>query len=344
MPASMISKLVEIVERFSSGRILVVGDLIADEFVYGEIARVSREAPVMILRYERTETMPGGAGNAASNVAALAGRAYVLGAVGRDWAGRRLMLGLRGRGVSTGAVVRLLDRPTTTKTRILAGSVHSTRQQVIRIDREPQKEATDELTDRLIGSLRPLLKEASGVIVSDYNYGVVGDRLLDAVRETIASDGLSIPVTVDSRYRLRSCKGFTAATPNHSELEALVGSPLVSEDDLIGAGERLRGELGMRALLLTRGGDGMMLFEDGLPARLLRAVGGKDPVDVTGAGDTVIAAFTLALAAGADFIEAAKIANHAGGIVVMKRGTATVTRDELIDSINNREEREEKKR
>jgi D-glycero-beta-D-manno-heptose-7-phosphate kinase len=324
--------LVEIVHKFPSCRIMVVGDLIADEFVYGEIARVSREAPVMILRYERTETMPGGAGNAAANVAALAGRAILTGVIGRDIAGRQLTLGLRSRGVSTEGLISLAGHTTPTKTRILAGSVHSTRQQVIRIDREPQGVWSTSFTEKLISSLEARLSQVDGIIISDYNYGVVSDELLSALRNALR--GRQVPVVVDSRFRLKACRGFTAATPNQSELEELIKSRLTTEAELSAAGAQLRDELGLQALLLTRGGDGMMLFEEkGLP-HTLDAVGSKEPVDVTGAGDTVIASFTLALAAGAGFNDAAKIANHAGGIVVMKRGTATVTREELIGSLD----------
>jgi D-glycero-beta-D-manno-heptose-7-phosphate kinase len=286
---------------------------------------------VMILRYERTETMPGGAGNAAANVAALAGSALVMGVTGRDVAGRQLTLGLRRRAVSTLDVITLKGYTTPTKTRILAGSVHSTRQQVIRIDREPESGGSEDLTERLISRLLPRLSEVDAVIISDYNYGVVSDRLLEALRGTLS--GGSIPVVVDSRYRLGSCRGFTAATPNQAELEELVKRRLTTDAELSEAGAGLRADLQLEALLLTRGGEGMILFEEDRSPSVLAAVGSKEPVDVTGAGDTVIAAFTLALAAGASYPDAAAIANHAGGLVVMKRGTATISREELLKSL-----------
>ncbi|MEW6733550.1 MAG: bifunctional ADP-heptose synthase [Acidobacteriota bacterium] len=323
--------LTNIIKQFPRCRLLVIGDLIADEFVYGEIARVSREAPVMILRYERTETMPGGAGNAAANVAALAERAALIGVIGRDVAGRQLTLGLRRRGVTTSGVLTLSGYATPTKTRILAGSVHSTRQQVIRIDREPTLEQPTDFHTRLIAQLNEKIAEADAVIVSDYNYGVVSETLLAALGK--ASKARAIPVVVDSRFHLRTCHGFTAATPNQAELEALVETRLLNEVDLNTAGLQLRAQLGLSALLLTRGSEGMILFEEGRLPYKIEAVGSKEPVDVTGAGDTVIATFTLALAAGASFQDAARIANYAGGLVVMKRGTATVTREELLASI-----------
>jgi rfaE bifunctional protein kinase chain/domain len=326
--------LADIVSQFPRRRVLVIGDLIADEFVFGEIARVSREAPVMILRHERTETMPGGAGNAAANVAALADNAAVIGIIGRDRAGRQLTLGLRARAVATAGIIKLADYSTPTKTRILAGSVHSTRQQVIRIDRDPQRSPTSDpalLCAQLVEKLKFELARADAVIISDYNYGVISVELLDAVRKLI--EQRAIPVVVDSRYRLNACRGFTAATPNQAEMEALVGNRLDTDLEIFSTGARLREELGLRVLLLTRGSDGMVLFESGREAFPLAAVGSKEPVDVTGAGDTVIAAFTLALAGGASYQDAARIANHAGGIVVMKRGTATVSRQELLAAL-----------
>ncbi|MBL8148905.1 MAG: bifunctional hydroxymethylpyrimidine kinase/phosphomethylpyrimidine kinase [Blastocatellia bacterium] len=324
--------LVDIVEKFQGLKVVIIGDLIADEFVFGEIARVSREAPVMILRYEKTETMPGGAGNAAVNVASLAGSAELVAASGREVSARRVLLSLRERGVKTGSVITSSEYSTPTKTRILAGSIHSTRQQVIRIDREPNPELAVKFIDKLVNSLENALEDVDAVIVSDYNYGLI-DSLIGKLAQMRASSSKAFPVVVDSRFKLRLCTGFTAATPNQSELEELAGTRLNTLSEIVLAGERLRTDLGLEALLLTRGGEGIVLLEADRTPLVLDAIGSKEPVDVTGAGDTVIAAFTLALAAGANFAEAAQIANHAGGIVVMKRGTAAVTREELVDSI-----------
>ncbi len=321
------------VKKFSQCRILIIGDLIADEFVYGEIARVSREAPVMILRYERTETMPGGAGNAAANVAALAKQASVIGVVGRDLPGRQLTLSLRSLGVNTKAIIPTAKYQTPTKTRILAGSVHSTRQQVIRVDREPKEPLPEFLVNQLIEGLTNSLEQIDAIIVSDYNYGVVSLSLLNRLREVILQSPRQIPVVIDSRFHLTNCYNFTAATPNQAELEAIAGKRLDTEKDLLAVGEKLCQELGLKVLLLTRGSEGMIVFQPSHDPYILSAIGSKDPVDVTGAGDTVIAAFTLALASGASFYQAAEIANHAGGIVVMKRGTATLTQSELLASI-----------
>lgn len=325
--------LQDIIRKFSHCRLLVVGDLIADEFVYGQIARVSREAPVMILKYEKTETSPGGAANAAANVAALGGKASICGVTGRDRSGRMLALALRQKSVNTRSVISIPGYITPTKTRILAGSFHSTRQQVIRIDREPQTPISAECYERLYQKLQVAVSEVDAVIVSDYNYGLISPALAEVLRRTSGAR----PVLIDSRHKLKSLQGFTAATPNHAELEELIGHEVVSEAEIDEASERLRLELGLKALLLTRGGEGMNLYTEGGGRLRLPAVGSLDPVDVTGAGDTVIASFALALAAGASYKEAAQIANHAGGLVVMKRGTATISQHELINSIKEHE-------
>lgn len=327
--------LSDLVASFSKCRVLIIGDLIADEFVYGEISRVSREAPVMILRHERTETMPGGAGNAAANVAALAKQAWIIGVTGRDSSGRQLTLGLRERGVNTKNIISLPKYQTPTKSRILAGSVHSTRQQVIRIDREPKPILAQEIINQLIERLSICLPEMDAIIVSDYNYGVVTLQLLKALRELVSNPKQrQIPIIVDSRFHLTNCYGFTGATPNQAELEAIAGRRLDTQNDLLEVGSNLCQKLGLKVLLLTRGNEGMIVFQPEHKPHILDAIGSKDPVDVTGAGDTVIATFTLALASGATFCQAAEIANHAGGIVVMKRGTATLTQTDLIASID----------
>jgi len=328
----MLSKFVE---KFPQCRVLIIGDLIADEFVYGEIARVSREAPVMILRYERTETMPGGAGNAAANVAALAKQASIIGVVGRDLPGRQLTLSLRNRGVNTKTIITSSKYQTPTKTRILAGSVHSTRQQVIRVDREPTRGLPEHLINQLIETLTSSLDQIDAIIVSDYNYGVVTLTLLNALRKILSEPNKrQIPIIVDSRFHLTNCSNFTAATPNQAELEAIAGKRLDKEKELLTVGKKLCQDLGLKVLLLTRGSEGMIVFQPSCEPYILPAIGSKDPVDVTGAGDTVIAVFTLALASGASFYQAAEIANHAGGIVVMKRGTSTLTQSELLASID----------
>jgi rfaE bifunctional protein kinase chain/domain len=324
-------RLTELVRRFPGINVLVVGDVVADRFVYGEISRVSREAPVMILRYESTQTLPGGAGNAASNIAALDASVALVGLVGRDHAGRATVVELRRRGIDTSGVIGVSGHTTPTKTRILAGSMHSLRQQVIRVDHEPPLAMVDEITGRLAARVREHAESADAIIISDYNYGVAGKEVIHAVHEAASRRG--IPVLVDSRFRLTQFGGFTAATPNEDELEHLAGVTLATEAAVVEAGRRIAGALDLQALLVTRGSRGMLLFERGSEPLAIPIVGRAEAIDVTGAGDTVIATYALGLATGASFEEAAHLANHAGGLVVMKRGTATAGREELLASI-----------
>ena len=324
-------RLVSIVRRFSQRRILVIGDSVADQFVYGAIGRVSREAPVFILRHEHTETVPGGAANCAVNLASLGAKVSLISVAGEDEAGLALVENLHIAGVDCSGVLTSPALRTTTKVRILAGQLHSTRQQVIRIDYEGQPLNDPELRARLRELVREQGQTADAVIISDYNYGVADAEMSSFTRDAVRAR--KIPLMADSRFQLSNFAGFTSATPNQDEVEQLLGKQLLDRDELEGASEELRDRLGYRALLVTRGSNGMMLLEDGVPAVHLDAVGAHEPVDVTGAGDTVMAAFTLALASDSSFSDAARLANYAGGLVVMKRGTASVTREELESSV-----------
>lgn len=323
-------RLISIVKRFPGRRILVVGDAIADQFVYGVISRVSREAPVFILRHEQTETVPGGAANCAMNLVSLGAGVSLIGVVGEDAAGRALVERLGTAGVDCSGLLISEKLQTTTKVRILAGQLHSTRQQVIRLDYEGAP-LNSEFHEPLGKRILEEVQTSDAVIISDYNYGVAGQELAKVVRDAATSQG--IPVLVDSRFRLSEFEGFTSATPNEDEVEQLLGTQLANVGDLESAGEEMRERLGYRALLITRGSHGMMLFQDAVAPVHIDAVGAREPVDVTGAGDTVIAAYTLALASDASFPDAARLANYAGGLVVMKRGTASVTGEELQNSV-----------
>ena len=320
-------RLISVVRRFGDRRILVIGDLIADQFVYGAIDRVSREAPVFILRHEHTETLPGGAANCAMNLGSLGAAVSLISVRGDDEAGRAVSEKLTSAGVDTTGVMTSDGVRTTTKVRILAGQLHSTRQQVIRIDYEGQPLTDVAVREKLREAVLEHAQSADAVIVSDYNYGVA-DAEMAAFTKDVAT-ARKIPFLADSRFRLSGFAGFTSATPNEDEVEQLLGKHISDVTELESAAEELREELGYRALLVTRGGQGMMLLEDGVPAIHIEAVGSHEPVDVTGAGDTVIAAYALALASDSSFPDAARLANYAGGLVIMKRGTASVTRDEL---------------
>ncbi len=324
-------RLVNIVRRFSQRRIVVIGDAIADQFIHGGISRVSREAPVFIIRHEHTQTVPGGAANCAVNLASLGAKVSLVSIVGEDEAGKALLEQLRNAKVDCSGVITSAAVKTTTKVRILAGLAHSTRQQVVRIDYESEPHNEGAIKARLRELIEQQVQTADAIIISDYNYGVADEELSVSLRARAGAKG--IPVLVDSRFRLMSFTSFTSATPNEAELEQLLGRNSDSIQQLTEAGEQMRKRLGYQALLITRGSEGMMLLEEGLPALHLKAIGGHDPVDVTGAGDTVIATYTLALASEAPFADAARLANYAGGLVVMKRGTASVTAQELEDSV-----------
>ena len=324
----MQDKLISIIERFREQRIVIVGDAIADKFLHGSISRVSREAPVFILRHQHTETLPGGAANCAMNLVALGARVSLISVTGRDESGSELRAKLQGAGVDIAGVIVSEKVQTTTKVRILAGQSHSSKQQVIRIDYEGAPLSDEEVRSAILNCVEDALKGANACVISDYNYGVVDTRAAELIRKTA-----DVPVLVDSRFRLSEFTGFTAATPNQDELENLLGPSFLSTEDLEPAAKELKQRLGHHALLVTRGSQGMTLLEGDAAPVHIRAVGAQQAVDVTGAGDTVIATFALALASGASFADAARLANYAGGLVVMKRGTATVTTAELKHAV-----------
>lgn len=328
----MQERLLNIIRRFAKRQLVIVGDSIADKFLYGSISRVSREAPVFILRHESTETVPGGAANCALNLAALGANVSLVSVAGNDEAGTALREKLRAAGVNIDGLLLSDKLQTTTKVRILAGHAHANKQQVIRVDYEDAPLNDSSLREAINDRLKTALAAADAVILSDYNYGVVDPQAIDLVRE--ARRVKNIPALVDSRFRLSDFSGFTAATPNEDEVEHLVGAPVDTAAKLEASAKRLRQELQLDALLVTRGSRGMMLLTKEADPVQIAAVGAQ-AVDGTGAGDTVIATFALALAADSSFAEAAQLANYAGGLVVMKRGTASVTAAELEQSIND---------
>jgi len=325
-----LSRLVDLVEAFPRQTIALLGDFVADEFLFGEISRVSREAPVLILRHRETQLLPGGGANAANNLADLGARVLPVTVVGDDAAGRALLDYFRRKGVDTSAILRVPGWTTPTKTRYLAGWTHTTRQQVLRVDRGVNGELPARVRSALLRKARERVRRARALLVSDYGCGVVTPALLRQLRGRL--------VTLDSRYALLDYgdTGVTAATPNEPELEALHHARIGNDREAL---ERLAGRtlrrMKLQALLVTRGKDGMVVFERGRKPHFISIYGTDQVADVTGAGDTVIAVFTLALAAGATFVEAAHLANYAGGMVVMKRGTASVTREELLAAIRS---------
>ncbi|HYS27576.1 MAG TPA: PfkB family carbohydrate kinase [Vicinamibacterales bacterium] len=323
-----------LIDALPGRRVAVVGDAIADEFVYGRVARVSREAPVLILEYDSTEVVPGGAGNAANNVAAMGGSALLAAVIGRDEAGRRLLKALHKR-VNPRTVIRSARRGTTIKTRILAGGIHSAKQQVVRIDRLGGGSVDKTSRDAFFRGAVSAALRSDAVLVSDYGGGLVSPAVVSRIRAELKRAEHPIPILVDSRYRLLNYTGLTACTPNESEVEQALGIRINDNARVLErAGREVLERTKMQAVLITRGSRGMALFVSDAPTVHIPIFGSDEIADVTGAGDTVVATVTLALAAGATFELAARLANYAGGLVVMKRGTATVSAAELRDAVN----------
>ncbi len=316
----------KILGAFPDKRIVIVGDLVADQFLHGTIARVSCEAPVFILRHDDTDTRAGAAGNAAVNIASLGATPVLVGITGTDANGETLLDELDRSGVECGFVVKDPSRKTTTKVRVLAGQHYAARQQVIRIDYENATDISDPVREKLLSNLESAGEGADAIIISDYNYGVADQKMFDLARRI--AEERAIPLLIDSRCRLTDFPNATTATPNQDEVEHLIG-----KDFTVGQCADLRERLGFRSLVVTCGNEGMLIVQEGTEPVRIPASGSLEPVDVTGAGDTVIAVYALGLASGLSFIDSAVVANHAGGIVVMKKGTSSATPDELVDSI-----------
>jgi len=286
---------------------------------------------VLILKHRDRTVVPGGGANAVNNLADLDVNVLPVGLLGDDEAGRLLMKAFRHKRIPVSGILKDKAHITVTKTRILAGMTHSARQQVVRVDREPDDPPNAHFTRELVLSARQYARASDALLVSDYGYGSATPAILTAIR----AKGLQgIPVTLDSRFRMLEYSGVTAATPNEPEVEACLGIRIGQDwSKLVSAGEQLMARMKLQSLVITRGRDGMAAFAGRHKPVDIPIFGSDEVADVTGAGDTVIAAFTAALAAGATTEEAAQLANYAGGIVVMKRGTATVSRQELLHAI-----------
>ena len=319
------------IEKFASRTIVVIGDLITDEYLFGKPVRISREAPVLILSFSEREVLLGGAANAAHNVHALGARVVPIGVIGHDAAGEELTTLFRGAGISTDGIVTENGRTTPVKTRIMAGGYEATRQQVVRLDREPAGEPQPVTEGALLARLAALTTRVDAIVISDYGYGTVTPRLFDEIKAIARRTGAI--VSVDSRYQLPRFTGVTAATPNEAELEQLTGVVVDDERTVEKAGRQLLERLDARIVLVTRGSRGMALFERDGASSFIPIHGTDEIADVTGAGDTVISTFSLVLASGGTPLEAASLANVAGGVVVMKRGTATVSPTELRQAL-----------
>jgi D-glycero-beta-D-manno-heptose-7-phosphate kinase len=322
----------KIIEAFPRLTVSVLGDMVADEFIFGQIARVSREAPVLILRHRERTLAPGCGANAVNNLAELGVNVLPVGILGNDEPGRLLLRSFRHKRIPVTGILRNKSYATVTKTRVLAGLPHTWRQQVVRIDREPQESPDRHLQRELALATREYLRVSDALLVSDYGYGAATPDILNAVRGRGAF--ASIPVVLDSRHRMLEFSGITAATPNEPEVEEALGVAIGQDwNKLCAAGTEIVNRMKLQSLVITRGHDGMVAFSGKHKPVDIPIFGSDQVTDVTGAGDTVIATFTASLAAGASTEDAAHLANYAGGIVVMKRGTATVSQQELLDAI-----------
>ncbi len=324
-------RLQALVPSLAGRRIVVAGDFVLDRFIYGHPKRISREAPVLILRHRGEQRLPGGAGNTAANVRALGGVPLPVGVVGADEDGRSLRESLAARGISTDGLLEASGYRTPTKTRILAGAPNAIKQQIVRYDVEDVLPAGAGVSSALAERLRDAARGADGAVLSDYGYGAVAPSSVAGLRQALPQGAR---ISVDSRHRLPEFSDVDAATPNEEELEECAGRALGESDAALAeAAAGLRATMRCRSLLVTRGSRGMALFSDSATPVLIPVHGTDQVADVTGAGDTVLATFALALAAGASPLEAALLANFAGSVVVMKMGTAVVTPAELSAAV-----------
>ena len=321
--------MVNALAQMADAPVLIIGDMVADVYLDGTIARISREAPVLVLEQREERVVAGGAANVANNAATLGGMAYAVGVCGTERSGDALLAVLSANGVRT-EFVRADAYPTITKTRIIAGGRATVSQQIVRVDREWHAPLDAETEEALLARIRQLLPQVRGVVLSDYGSGTVTDRVRSLVIEE--TRGLGIPSIVDSRYDILSYKGIGYVKQNDAELAAALGRRLLSEEDLYAAGRELRARLRADGVLITRGEKGMTLFlaDD---AADIPVSDHSEIFDVSGAGDTCVATMLLALAAGVDPMTAARLSNYASGIAVRKRGTATVSQAELCAAV-----------
>jgi D-beta-D-heptose 7-phosphate kinase/D-beta-D-heptose 1-phosphate adenosyltransferase len=324
-------RLGELLDGFGKCRVAILGDMMLDRYVWGDVNRISPEAPVPVVEVSRETVRFGGAANVAENVASLGASAIVVGVVGRDENAHLLTSFLTERGVDISKVLDVDGRPTTTKTRIIAHS-----QQVVRADREDTRSLSADTESRLIELATEAIESADVLVISDYGKGVVSERTLAAVLERVHEAGK--PVCVDPKEsHFGSYTGVTAITPNQKETAGAVEFGIRGEEDLLRAGWELRKRLDAECVIITRGEEGMSLFMRDSEHIHLPTMA-REVFDVTGAGDTVVGVLAVALAAGATMVEAAVVANHAAGMVIREIGTASVTTEEIARSFEDIEE------
>ena len=327
------AKLLQSLPRLVGRRVLVVGDVFLDEYISGRAARLSREAPIPVLEFAGRRYLPGGAANPSSNIVALGGTAYQVGVIGDDEAGRTLLAKLKEAGIDATAVVTDPSRPTTTKTRIVSQGSLRFPQQLARIDHLDRRPVAGGVEKAIVAHLEALVPQVDAVLISDYRTGVASEAVVAAALR-LARQHTKL-ATVDSQGNLHKFAGFDLVKCNQREAEAVLGRSLSSEGDFQQAQQQLLAELEVQAILITRGPDGMSLLGSDQPYAHIPAANVSQVFDVTGAGDTVIAVATLALAAGLDLLSATHLANFAAGLVVRKLGNATATPGELAWAIEN---------
>ncbi len=326
------AKLAKYLSKFNKQKILVIGDMIADEFIIGQPQRLSREAPVLILEQTEHEVLPGGGTNAANNAAALGGKVFLAGVIGDDIVGSKLKNKLKELGIETEGLIIDHSRPTSVKTRILAGGGQLVKQQMVRVDNLETRDISSLIEEQLLSYVASVINNVDGIILSDYGNGVFTKRIIDEMIKLAKSHKKVL--AVDSRYQLKNFKDITLTTPNKEETENTVGFKLDSPENVEKAGWDLKEMLDAETVLITLGGDGMQMFS-GQKSIHIPASNYTEVFDVTGAGDTVIATLVLALISGATKLDAMRIANYAAGIVVRKSGVATTNISELKEVLGD---------
>lgn len=325
-------ELIEKALMMKKAKVAVIGDLVGDLFIYGRTKRLSREAPVLILEHEREHLALGGAANAINNLAALKAEVFPIGLVGDDAEGENLVNLLAEKGVDASRIFKDSGRPTTIKKRILGSGLHTTYQQVLRIDNGSREPVDGRIKDNLLDQLDNVSDYADALVASDYGYGVITGDVLEKINK-IAQSG-TLPVLVDSRYGIPGFKFPSLITPNEPEAQQAAGIKIRNDDDVMAAAKILAEMTKAEAVCITRGKKGMCLFENG-QGRQIPIFGSDEISDVTGAGDTVMAAFAASLVSGNSLYDSALLATVAGGLVVMKAGTATITVDEILSALED---------
>lgn len=326
-------KVKKIINNLDKPKVLIIGDFAIDEMIYGQTARISREAPVLILKHTETKSLLGAASNAAGNIASINNnQSIALGVYGDDYHGPILLNSLQEGGVDVSKMVCEKGRPTTTKTRISGNSVQSVTQQIVRIDRECNEPVAKETQDKIIEQMKKQMPLCDGVILSDYGIGIMTQDIIDAT--IIEAKKHNKIVAVDAQDRLERFQNVTVLTPNQPDASKAVGFEIKDEDSLLKAGKKLLEMTNAQMILLTRGSEGMSIFEKNGEISHIPVFNKKEVFDVTGAGDTVVASFTLGLCAQGTPFESAVIGNLAASIVVRHFGCATTTIDELLETID----------